>query len=184
MLNWLLPILLTFSISARTPKVQPNPFDYELSFGIEKEEQFYADYDFEREHGNYYHDYEFWVAHTFAKYVYLRERFLNKSSKDIRFNQFDVRWKYSAISLGYALKTNSDKYDSNLILGLNYKKELNHHFRFETDSEITHRLDYQIQLALFSKINENVEIVTSYGAFAEGSEFDFKFKAGLQLTLR
>ena len=41
-MNWLLPIIHATSLSVRSPNIEPNPFDYQIQFSIQKSDYFYV----------------------------------------------------------------------------------------------------------------------------------------------
>jgi len=52
-LKVLIPLIVFFSFSSRTPKIQPNPQDHEYAFGMENK-YYQTNFVFERENGQYY----------------------------------------------------------------------------------------------------------------------------------
>ena len=52
-------VMLFTSFAARTPNVQPNPDDYEVSIGLSNDD-FYINRQWERELGSFYVDDLFW----------------------------------------------------------------------------------------------------------------------------
>ena len=120
-MNWFLPIALFASLSFRTPNVQPNPIDYEMSFGLEKP-SFYLNRQWERELGNRYIDDESWAEYTHNN-LYIKEHYLHKESRGVSFNRVDTRYKQNGWSLGYSLRT--DEISHNLVAGYEFDKRFN-----------------------------------------------------------
>lgn len=120
-MNWFLPLILAFSFSVRAPNELPNPYDYELSIAVEQADTYYLNRQWERELGKEYIDDEHWIEHTFNDYLYIRERYLNKSSQDIRYNQVDVRYSTDIVNMGYTLRHRGDNLAPESMASLGYR---------------------------------------------------------------
>jgi len=119
-LSWLLAMSMTMSYSERTAKIQPNPDDYQYSFSVHKPKIYHLEIEKELENGNTYNDREVWVENTLFDFIYLNEKILSKETRDIKYNQFDCRYKYKLFTGGYTLRHNdfgSPKH--NISIGLN-----------------------------------------------------------------
>jgi len=114
----LLPLIFSFSLSMRSPNVIPNPMDYEFAWKIQKADTAYVDLQLERENGLNYFDKETWLIKRFGN-VSIKERYLEKESRDLRFNAVDVRYNRKGWSAGYCLKhIEQDLYPThNLVVG-------------------------------------------------------------------
>ena len=78
-LDSLLAGMLVFgSFSMRTANVQPNPDDYEISFGSSNQ-YFHLNRQYERELGSYYIDDLVWIK--LGKDLYIKPEYMNKESK-------------------------------------------------------------------------------------------------------
>ena len=106
-MNWLFPILLLSAFSVRDPKIEPNPLDYQFSLGIRNANHYFIAMEYERELGLYYHNYEARLSKSY-KNILLKERYQNKSSKKLKYNQIDVRYQYGCISIGSAFRKGDD----------------------------------------------------------------------------
>ena len=110
MFRIILPLILSTSVSVRSPNIEPNPFDYEIAFKVQKADIAYFDIEFERENGIEYLDKETWILRRFGR-LSIKERYLEKESRNIKFNQIDCRYNHKQFSVGYGLK----HYDSALL---------------------------------------------------------------------
>ena len=75
-------VMLFSSFAVRTPNVEPNPDDYEFSFGV-GHENFYFNRQWERELGEKYIDDLFWIK--FDNRYYIKPEYMNKESIYISF---------------------------------------------------------------------------------------------------
>jgi len=126
MIRFLLPILLSTSVSIRSPNLEPNEYDYEIAFNIHKPEVMYISRQWERELGNFYIDEEYWVMRNVDKYsLVFKEKYVNKTSRNLEYNQLDLRWKHKEFSIGYALRHISKEPTHNIVVGFDIIKGFN-----------------------------------------------------------
>jgi len=102
-MNFFVPLMLWVSFATRLPYEMPNPQDYEIALGFERKDTVYVERQWERQNGEYYVDEEYWVAYNIGS-LWVRDKYVNKTSKDILYNQVDIRYKTGGYSLGYAWK--------------------------------------------------------------------------------
>jgi hypothetical protein len=178
-------------MSARTPKVTPNPFDYLFEFEFSKTDTVYVSHSWERELGSIYHDQDYWIAYTFLNYLYLRERFINAPSIKARFNQFDMRFKYKFFSVGYALKNDLDlqknlQNQHRLVIGINYPLKINGNIDFKTVMEGTSEFrglwDYSILAEANVKCNDFISIFIATNIFENNRINNWWTRSGLKFT--
>ena len=98
-------VMLFTSFAARTPNVQPNPDDYEVSIGISKD-NFYFNRQWERELGEFYIDDLFWVK--IDNGIYFKPEYMNKESQGVRYLKIDSRRSWKGLSFGFTSR-NSDE---------------------------------------------------------------------------
>ena len=102
----LVGMMLFSSFAIRTPNVQPNPDDYEVSIGL-THKNFHINRQWERELGEFYIDDLFWAKLEGGK-VYFKPEYMNKESHDIRYFKLDWRNKWRDVSYGFTSR-NDDK---------------------------------------------------------------------------
>jgi len=100
-MNWLALVLFS-SLSIQTP-LDVNPLDYEFAYGI-KNDNLYIENQIERENGRGLFREEIYWKTIETKHLFIREKYVYKRSKPLRYNQFDLRYKHGIYSIGYALK--------------------------------------------------------------------------------
>ncbi len=103
-------VMLFSSFAARTPNTQPNPDDYEVSVGISND-NFYANRQWEREHGEFYIDDLFW--YKFDNGIYFKPEYMDKQSQDVRYLKIDARRSIKGLSFGITSRNTDDNVLSN-----------------------------------------------------------------------
>jgi hypothetical protein len=98
-------VMLFTSFAARTPNVQPNPDDYEVSIGISKD-NFYANRQWERELGEFYIDDLFWAK--IDNGIYFKPEYMNKESQGVRYLKIDARRSWKGMSLGFTSRNSNE----------------------------------------------------------------------------
>ena len=98
-------VMLFSSFAARTPNVQPNPDDYEVSIGISKD-NFYFNRQWERELGEFYIDDLFWVK--IDNGIYFKPEYMNKESQGVRYLKIDARRSWKGMSLGFTSRNSNE----------------------------------------------------------------------------
>jgi len=98
-------VMLFSSFAARTPNAQPNPDDYEVSFGVSND-NFYANRQWERELGEFYIDDLFWYKYDNG--IYFKPEYLNKESQDVRYLKVDARRAFGEWSFGITSRSIDD----------------------------------------------------------------------------
>ena len=98
-------VMLFSSFAARTPNVQPNPDDYEVSIGV-SHDNFHLNRQWERELGEFYIDDLFWLK--FDNVLYFKPEYMNKESRDVRYLKIDSRRAFGDWSFGFTSR-NTDK---------------------------------------------------------------------------
>jgi len=158
-------VMLFTSFAARTPNVQPNPDDYEVSVGI-SDDNFYINRQWERELGEFYIDDLFWLKVDNG--IYFKPEYMNKESQGVRYLKIDSRRSWKDWSFGFTSR-NSDKnvfsknFETFVSFGMSQKKKY---------------------------WNDKVEVDISFDGYFPPSqddgrdtfEFEDKFKVSYQLT--
>jgi len=206
-MNWLLPIILATSVSVRSPNVQPNPFDYQIQFAVQKSDYFYVSRTWERELGIEYVDEEYCLTRKTGEPIYLlrrdievtipgffsfQEKYIKKTSRDLEYNQLDMRYGQKGFSVGYALKhiESELKPTHNLIFGYKIKDrsldililkfKLNSHIDFATDFG---RLDISTKTELAFSLLQNLDLVCLYRYESLGNNKFYQYKLGLNFEI-
>ena len=98
-------VMLFSSFAARTPNVQPNPDDYEVSIGVSHND-FYANRQWERELGEFYIDDLFW--YKFDNVLYFKPEYMNKESKGVKYLKIDSRRAWGDWTFGFTSRNDDD----------------------------------------------------------------------------
>jgi hypothetical protein len=157
-------VMLFSSFAIRTPNVQPNPDDYEVSIGI-SHPSYYINRQWERELGTKYIDDLVWAKLESAG-AYFKPEYMNKESKKVKYMKMDWRRSWKGATFGFTTRSTNDAlnlYETFASVGLSKKK--------------TYR-------------NDAVEVEISFDGYlppdenGENSTFEFedKFKVSWKLT--
>lgn len=175
-------------MSVRSPNVQPNPYDYQMTLGFQKADRLYSVRTWERENGKKFIDEEYWYKHT-DSLLYIREKYRRNTLRDIEFNQIDLRYNHDLFSIGYALKYQSS-FSHNIVAGFNYNKQFNIIVssgklitRAEVLSDfknISYSVYQEIKFGLTQNFNINSKV--KYEKYGNNSPF-WQFKVGLSAEL-
>ena len=104
MLDSLLTAVMLFSsFAVRTPNVQPNPDDYEVSIGFNNS-NYYFNRQWERELGKTYIDDIIWFLYD-KNSLYLKPEYFNKQSKGVTYLKLDYRYVIKETGWSYGLTT-------------------------------------------------------------------------------
>ena len=158
--------LLFTSFAVRTPNVQPNPDDYEVSIGV-SHSNYYINRQWERELGEPYVDDLFWIKLDDG--IYFKPEYMNKESHEIRYFKLDWRNKWRDVTYGFTSR-NDDKnvfsknFETFMSIGFNKKK---------TYSEV---IEVEITFDGYLPPDENGE------TYIENFEYEDKFKISWKLT--
>ena len=98
-------VMLFTSFAARTPNVQPNPDDYEVSVGI-SDDNFYLNRQWERELGSFYIDDLFWLKYDNG--LYIKPEYMNKESRNVKYLKLDARRNVKDWSFGLTSRSIGD----------------------------------------------------------------------------
>ena len=158
-------VMLFSSFAARTPNVQPNPDDYEVSIGLSND-NFQINRQWERELGEFYVDDLFWAK--LDNGVYFKPEYMNKDSQGVRYLKMDWRNKWKDISYGFTSRNSSDDV---------FSKNFETFFSFGMSKKKKY-------------YNDKVEVDVSFDGYFPPSqedgrdtfEFEDKFKVSYQLT--
>ena len=187
-------VMLFSSFAARTPNVQPNPDDYEVSIGVSHND-FYANRQWERELGEFYIDDLFW--YKFDNVLYFKPEYMNKESKDVKYLKIDSRRSWGDWTFGFTSRNDDDDvFSSNFItfvsFGMSKKKN---YYDDKVEIEVTFdgyfppsqeddrdTFEFEDKFKLSWKLSDKVRIY-NLGEISklQGTEF-YKAKIGLEYT--
>ena len=119
-------VMLFSSFAMRTPNVQPNPDDYEVSIGI-TQKFFHVNRQWEQELGTKYIDDLAWLKLDVAS-VYFKPEYMNKNSQDIKYFKIDWRNTYKNLTYGFTSRNDDDNvfsknFETFMSAGFNKKKK-------------------------------------------------------------
>jgi hypothetical protein len=117
--------MLFSSFAVRTPNVQPNPDDYEISVGL-THKNFHINRQWERELGEFYIDDLFWAKLEGGR-LYWKPEYMNKESHDVRYFKMDWRNKWKDITYGFTSRNDdenvfSQNFETFFSFGMSKKK--------------------------------------------------------------
>ena len=95
-------VMLFSSLAVRSPNVQPNPDDYEVSIGV-SHPAYHFNRQWERELGTKYIDDLIWVKYD--DWLYFKPEYMNKESKGVKYAKLD--WRRNIFGLGVGFTTRS-----------------------------------------------------------------------------
>ena len=119
-------MMLFSSFAIRTPNVQPNPDDYEVSIGL-SHDSYYLNRQWERELGTKYIDDLAWLKLDVAS-VYFKPEYMNKNSQEIKYFKVDWRNTYKNLTYGFTSRNDDDNvfsknFETFVSAGFNKKKK-------------------------------------------------------------
>ena len=190
-------VMLFSSFAVRTPNVQPNPDDYEVSIGM-SHKSYYFNRQWERELGKPYIDDLFWFK--IENGIYFKPEYMNKQSQDVRYIKLDWRTKWKDVSYGFTTRnTDADLFSRNfetfVSVGMSKKKK---YYKDKVEVEITFDgylppnengdtdlkdFEFEDKFKVSWKITDKVRIY-NMGEVSklQGKQF-YKGKIGLEYTL-
>ena len=190
-------VMLFGSFAARTPNVQPNPDDYEISVGL-NHENFYINRQWERELGEPYVDDLIWLK--LDNQIYFKPEYMNKQSRDVKYLKIDWRSKWKDWSFGFTSRNDEDNILSQnfvtfVSFGMSKKKK---YYKDKVEVEITFDgylppnengdtdlkdFEFEDKFKVSWKITDKVRIY-NMGEVSklQGKQF-YKGKIGLEYTL-
>ena len=156
-------VMLFSSFAVRTPNVEPNPDDYEVSIGL-THKYFHFNRQWERELGTKYNDVLAWAK--FDEGIYFKPEYMNKQSKSIKYLKLDWRRSWKGISAGLTTRSTDETlklYETFASVGMSKTKKY---------------------------YNDKIEVVVSFDGYfppddsGDNNTFEFedKFKVSWKLT--
>ena len=158
-------VMLFSSFAARTPNVQPNPDDYEVSIGL-SHDNFHINRQWERELGEPYVDDLIWLK--LDNQIYFKPEYMNKQSRDVKYLKIDWRSKWKDWSFGFTSRNDnnnlwSQNFETFVSFGMSKKKKY-----------LDDKIEVEITFDGYFPPNEEEDRDTF--------EFEDKFKVSWKLT--
>ena len=115
-------VMLFSSFAIRTPNVQPNPDDYEVSIGV-SHSNYYINRQWERELGGKYIDDLVWLKYDDK--LYFKPEYRDKQSQSVKYLKLDYRLEYYGATWGFTTRSTNDAlnlYETFASVGISKKK--------------------------------------------------------------
>ena len=120
----LVGIMLFSSFAVRSPNVQPNPDDYEVSVGV-SHSNYYINRQWERELGRKYIDDLVWAKWDDKSFLYFKPEYMDKQSQSVKYLKIDYRLEYYGATWGFTTRSTNDAlnlYETFASVGISKKK--------------------------------------------------------------
>ena len=189
----LVGVMLFSSFAIRSPNVQPNPDDYEVSVGV-SHPNYYINRQWERELGEQYIDDLVWAKLEGAG-VYFKPEYMNKESQKVKYMKMDWRKSWKGVTLGFTTRSTTDEldlYETFASIGISKKKSYgekvdieitfdgylppdeagdNTTFEYEDKFKVSYRITKKIRLYNLGEVSK-----------LKGKSY-YKGKIGIEITL-
>ena len=119
----LVGVMLFSSFAIRSPNVQPNPDDYEVSVGV-SHPNYYINRQWERELGGKYIDDLVWLKYDDK--LYFKPEYMDKQSQSVKYLKLDYRLEYYGATWGFTTRSTNDalnNYETFASVGISKKKK-------------------------------------------------------------
>ena len=163
-------VMLFSSFAVRTPNVQPNPDDYELSIGV-SHKYFYFNRQWERELGTKYNDVLAWAK--LDEGVYFKPEYMNKQSKSTD-ETLKLYETFASVGISKTKKYYNDKIEVEVSFDGYFPPDdsgENNTFEFEDKFKVSYKLTEKLRLYNIGEISK-----------LQGKEF-YKAKIGFEYSL-
>ena len=180
-------VMLFSSFAVRTPNVQPNPDDYEVSIGV-GHKNYYINRQWERELGSFYLDDLVWLKYDDKLYV--KPEYMNKESQGVKYLKVDYRLEYYGATWGFTTRSTNDElndYETFASVGWNKKKtyleRVDVELSFDGSAPPEQDLEYENKFKISWKLTEKVRLY-NMGEVSKlkGTQF-YKAKVGVEVSL-
>ena len=188
----LVGVMLFSSFAIRTPNVEPNPDDYEVSVGV-SHSNYYINRQWERELGNKYIDDLAWAKLEGAG-AYFKPEYMNKNSRGIKYVKMDWRKTWLDMSAGFTTRSTTkylDEYETFISVGMSKKKTygdieievtFDGYFPPDENGENT-TFEFEDKFKLSWKLSDRVRLYNLGEVFKlKGQQF-YKAKVGIEVSL-
>ena len=188
----LVGVMLFSSFAIRTPNVEPNPDDYEVSVGV-SHSNYYINRQWERELGNKYIDDLAWAKLEGAG-AYFKPEYMNKNSRGIKYVKMDWRKTWLGMTVGFTTRSTTkylDEYETFISVGMSKKKTygdieievtFDGYFPPDENGENT-TFEFEDKFKLSWKLSDKVRLYNLGEVFKlKGQQF-YKAKVGIEVSL-
>ena len=188
----LVGVMLFSSFAIRTPNVEPNPDDYEVSVGL-SHPNIYINRQWERELGNKYIDDLVWAKLEGAG-AYFKPEYMNKNSRGIKYVKMDWRKTWLDMSAGFTTRSTTkylDEYETFISVGMSKKKiygdieievTFDGYFPPDENGENT-TFEFEDKFKLSWKLSDKIRLYNLGEVFKlKGQQF-YKAKVGIEVSL-
>ena len=188
----LVGVMLFSSFAIRTPNVQPNPDDYEVSVGV-SHSNYYINRQWERELGNKYIDDLAWAKLEGAG-AYFKPEYMNKNSRGIKYLKMDWRKTWLDMTVGFTTRSTTkylDEYETFISVGMSKKKiygdieievTFDGYFPPDENGENT-TFEFEDKFKLSWKLSDRIRLYNLGEVFKlKGQQF-YKAKVGIEVSL-
>ena len=186
-------VMLFSSFAIRTPNVQPNPDDYEVSVGV-SHPNYYINRQWERELGTKYIDDLVWAKLEGAG-AYFKPEYMNKESQKVKYMKMDWRKSWKGVTLGFTTRSTTDEldlYETFASVGISKKKT----YGDKVDIEVTFdgymppdeagdntTFEYEDKFKVSYKMTERVRLYNLGEVSKLKGKSYYKGKIGIEITL-
>ena len=186
-------VMLFSSFAIRTPNVQPNPDDYEVSVGF-SHDNFYVNRQWERELGGKYIDDLVWLKYDDK--LYFKPEYMNKQSQSIKYLKLDYRFPYKGVTVGFTTRSTNDAlndYETFASVGISKKKKYSND---DIEVEVTfdgyalpneegdfNVFEYEDKFKVSYKITEKIRLYNLGEVSKLKGKSYYKGKIGIEITL-
>ena len=188
----LVGVMLFSSFAIRTPNVEPNPDDYEVSVGV-SHSNYYINRQWERELGNKYIDDLAWAKLEGAG-AYFKPEYMNKNSRGIKYLKMDWRKTWLDMTAGFTTRSTTkylDEYETFISVGMSKKKTYG-----DIEIEVTFdgylppdengentTFEFEDKFKLSWKLSDKIRLYNLGEVFKlKGQQF-YKAKIGIEVSL-
>jgi hypothetical protein len=188
----LVGVMLFSSFAIRTPNVEPNPDDYEVSVGV-SHSNYYINRQWERELGNKYVDDLAWAKLEGAG-AYFKPEYMNKNSRGIKYLKMDWRKTWLDMTAGFTTRSTTkylDEYETFISVGMSKKKTYG-----DIEIEVTFdgylppdengentTFEFEDKFKLSWKLSDKIRLYNLGEVFKlKGQQF-YKAKVGIEVSL-
>ena len=185
-------VMLFSSFAIRTPNVQPNPDDYEVSIGV-SHSNYYINRQWERELGEKYIDDLLWLKYDDK--LYFKPEYMDKQSQSVKYLKLDYRLEYYGATWGFTTRSTNDElnlYETFASVGISKKKT----YGDKVDVEVTFdgylppdeagdntTFEYEDKFKVSYKMTEKIRLYNLGEVSKLKGKSYYKGKIGIEITL-
>ena len=174
-------VMLFSSLAVRTPNVQPNPDDYEISIGF-THPNYHFNRQWERELGEKYIDDIVKFSHQVHDGFYYGVDYVNKESKDIFYTTYNIGVTSNGFKIGVSVKDEVKLFSAGFDKKLKQDDlEYNVGFSLKTDLDENNIINLKSEIKKWLSKKVNVFALYKHEYYNEKEDFQFKVGLGVKL---